>query len=127
MTEQHTTDEQKIRTVVDAWVKAICDGNMNGVIAAHANDIVMFDVPPPLQIEGLEGYKKQWELYFQYVPHGGPGSFELVDLQLFVGGEVAFGHSLLKVAGGTARLTLGFRKIDGAWHIAHEHHSFPSE
>ena len=25
------------------------------------------------------------------------------------------------------RLTIGLRKIDGAWKIAHEHHSFPLE
>jgi ketosteroid isomerase-like protein len=25
------------------------------------------------------------------------------------------------------RLTVGLRKVDGDWKIAHEHHSFPSE
>jgi ketosteroid isomerase-like protein len=25
------------------------------------------------------------------------------------------------------RLTIGLRKVDGAWKIAHEHHSFPLE
>ena len=121
-----TTDETQIRTVVKEWVQAVCDADMKGILAAHTDDVVLFDVPPPLQIRGIEEYKKAWDLYFTFTS-GGKGTFEVLDLELSVGDNVAFGHSLIHVAGSTARLTLGFRKIDGKWYIAHEHHSFPAE
>lgn len=123
---QHSSDEDKIRTLIKNWVQAVCDGDMETILATHSKDVVLFDVPPPLQIKGIDDYKKAWELYFTYTS-GGKDSFKLLDFDLFVGDIVAFGHSPLHVAGGTARLTLGFRKLDGKWYIAHEHHSFPAE
>lgn len=48
-------------------------------MARHAKDIVMFDVPLPLQSKGIEAYKKTWELFFDSNP-GGNGSFELTEL-----------------------------------------------
>ena len=50
------------------------------------------------------------------------------------GDTVAFATALLrcgskeelaKDSAPRLRLTIGLRKIDGAWKIAHEHHSFP--
>ncbi len=119
-------DEAQIREVVRKWEQAVCAHNMDGVLANHTADTVMFDVPPPLQRMGLEEYRAAWQLYNQY-DTGGDGSFKVLDLALFISGNVAFGYSPLQVAGGTARLTLGFRKEDGEWRIAHEHHSFPAE
>jgi ketosteroid isomerase-like protein len=37
---------------------------MERVLEHHADDIVMFDVPKPLQARGIEEYKKTWELFF---------------------------------------------------------------
>lgn len=124
MTKQ--TDETQIREVVKKWEKAVCDHDMDGVLANHTKDVVMFDVPPPLQRKGLEEYKQAWELYNTY-DTGGEGTFKVLDLTLFISGDVAFGFSPLHAAGATARLTLGFRKENGEWLIAHEHHSFPAE
>ena len=42
-----TEDEQQIRTLVERWVAAVHAGDLDGVLADHAPDIVMFDVPPP--------------------------------------------------------------------------------
>ncbi|WP_229680092.1 nuclear transport factor 2 family protein [Saccharopolyspora thermophila] len=64
------------------------------------------------------------------------GSFEIVSLDITAGADVAFAHALLRC--GTPedlarnpeqrlRLTLGLRKEQGRWVIAHEHHSFPYE
>ena len=61
-------------------------------------------------------------------------SFEIVELTVTAGADVAFAHALLKC--GTAdelrehperrlRLTIGLRKDDGRWVVTHEHHSFP--
>lgn len=41
---------------------------MNGVLANHADGIVMFDVPTPLQSRGMEAYRRTWELFVGYSP-----------------------------------------------------------
>jgi ketosteroid isomerase-like protein len=45
---------------------------MEAVLANHTDDIVMFDVPMPLQSKGMKEYKETWELFFDHSP-GGPG------------------------------------------------------
>jgi len=119
-------NEVDIRKVVEVWVKAIQDHDIKGILAQHTHDIVMFDVPVPLQNLGLEAYKKTWDIFFQYNP-GGEDSFVLVDLKITASDTVAFCHALLKI-GGTepeCRLTIGLKKINGIWYIVHEHHSAP--
>jgi ketosteroid isomerase-like protein len=37
------------RTLVENWARAVRGGDMDGVLAHHTDDIVMFDVPLPLQ------------------------------------------------------------------------------
>ena len=60
--------------------------------------------------------------------------FELVELDVTSGSDVAFARALLRCGrpeelaakpDHRLRVTLGLRKVDGAWLIAHEHHSFP--
>lgn len=96
------------------------------MLAHHTDDIVMFDVPLPLQFKGMEEYKKTWELFFANSP-GGPGSFDLLELQIAAGETVAYCHALLKIFDSRGRLTMGLHKRDGEWLIAHEHHSYPVE
>jgi ketosteroid isomerase-like protein len=88
----------------------------------------MFDVPMPLFDKGIDDYKKTWELFFSN-DFGGPGSFEVTELQITASKSVAFAQGLLYIGGSQepiGRLTLGLRKRDGEWLIAHEHHSYPS-
>lgn len=48
-------DEQEIRALIERWAAAVHAGDMEGVLADHAPDIVMFDVPPPHDgVRGLE-------------------------------------------------------------------------
>jgi ketosteroid isomerase-like protein len=60
--------------------------------------------------------------------------YEVRDLAVTAGDEVAFCHSINRVSGvkvdGTkidmkCRATVGFRKVDGNWTAIHEHGSFP--
>ena len=41
------TDEQQIRDLIEVWATAVHAGDLPAVLANHAPDIVMFDVPPP--------------------------------------------------------------------------------
>lgn len=118
------TDETTIRATLEAWAQAVRNRDMAGILANHSEDIVMFDVPVPLQSRGMTEYRKTWELFFQY-GSGGPDSFNIVELDVAAGATVAFAHGILGIGESRLRLTVGLRKADGRWQIAHEHHSYP--
>lgn len=42
-------DEKAIRELIVSWAEAVHAGDMDGVLAAHSDDVVMFDVPPLLR------------------------------------------------------------------------------
>jgi uncharacterized protein (TIGR02246 family) len=121
------SNEEQIRRLINDWAKAVRSKDMEGALAHHAKDIVIFDVPLPLQSKGIKAYRKTWELFFDNNP-GGKGSFELKELKITAGDTAAFCYALLITRGGKepqGRLTIGLKKIRGRWMIVHEHHSYP--
>lgn len=128
-----TEDEQQIRTLVERWVAAVHAGDLDGVLADHAPDIVMFDVPPPREgARGIDAYRATWPDVLAWQRQG--ACFELTSLEVTAGADVAFAVALLRCGEPQAlqrdpdlrmRLTLGLRKEDGRWVVGHEHHSFP--
>ena len=125
--------EQEIRVLIERWAEAVHGGDLDGVLADHSADIVMFDVPPPHDgVRGIDAYRETWPPFFEWQAHG--ASFEIESLEVTAGEEVAFAFALLRcdTPEGLAeepakrlRLTLGLRKEQGRWVVAHEHHSFP--
>ena len=130
-----TNDEQQIRDLVTRWAEAVHGGDLEGVLADHAEDIVMFDVPPPHDgVRGLDAYRETWPGFFEWQARG--ASFDIVSLEVTAGADVAYAHALLRCGmpqelaerpEARLRLTLGLRKEDGRWIVAHEHHSFALE
>jgi ketosteroid isomerase-like protein len=104
---------------------------MPAILAHHAHDIVMFDLPPPLQAKGMEAYRKTWDLFFQY--HKPSQAFDIEELAIAASGDVAFAFGIMRCGAGPQpdgfpfRLTIGLRKIDGDWRVTHEHHSIPAK
>ena len=119
-----SSNEIAIRALVEDWASAARAKDMDRVLASHADDILMFDVPMPLQSTGMEEYRKTWELFFEYSP-GGPGSFDVTELEITAGESVAYCHAIVAVVDAKVRVTIGLRKDKGRWLIAHEHHSYP--
>jgi uncharacterized protein (TIGR02246 family) len=117
-------NKTQIRTLVENWAKAVRAKDMDGVLAHHSDDILMFDVPMPLQSKGMEEYKKTWEVFFDNNP-GGPGSFDVTELRITASETVGYCHALVKIFDSKVRITIGMRKENGQWLIAHEHHSYP--
>lgn len=119
--------ETEIRTLIHNWERAIQSGDMKAILAHHTDDVVMFDVPEPIQSTGLEAYQDTWDLFFRYGAPA-PDVFVIEDLAVTAGEDVAFAHGLLRIGGSETpicRLTLGLQKREGQWLIAHEHHSAP--
>jgi len=128
-------DEAVIRELIERWAAAVHGGDLATVVKDHADDIVMFDVPPPTEgVRGIDAYRRTWPPFFVWQAQG--ASFEIVSLQITAGPDVAFAHALLRCGtpedfdedpDNRLRLTLGLRKDDGRWIVAHEHHSFPDQ
>ena len=126
------TDEAEIRAVVDGWVKAISAKDIDAVMSHYAADIVTFDLAPPLEYTGAAALKKSLEAWFP--TFRGPAGYEIRDLCITTGDDVAFCRSLNRISGARTdgedtnvwvRATVGLRKIDGKWSIVHEHLSVP--
>jgi ketosteroid isomerase-like protein len=105
---------------------------MAGILRDHSADMVMFDVPPPLHFRGIAAYEASWPQFFEASPK--PVRFDIMDLQITAGNDVAFAVALMRCAvieDGNVdldfRLTVGLRKVDGQWIVTHEHHSVPAE
>jgi uncharacterized protein (TIGR02246 family) len=125
-------DEQAIEDLIRTWAAAVHAGDLEGVLVDHADDIVMFDVPPPEEgIRGLAAYRDTWPPFFEWQRSG--ATFEIVSLDVTAGRDVAFAWALLRCGSedelrddpdNRLRLTVGLRKEGGRWVVAHEHHSF---
>ncbi len=128
-------NETQIRQLIARWAHAVHAGDIEGVLADHADDIVMFDVPPPsASVRGIDAYRQAWPPFFTWQQQG--AVFEIVSLDVVAGDDVAFAYALLRC--GTReelesdpenrlRSTLGLRKRSGRWMVAHEHHSFATK
>ena len=123
-------EANKVREIIEEWAAGVRARDIDSVVRRHAPELLMFDVVGPVRLQGLDAYRRTWiEQFFPW--HGGTGRFELVDLKVSAGADVAFATALLECAGTedgkkvafTLRLTIGLEKRNGEWIIVHEHHS----
>ncbi|MFF4016473.1 YybH family protein [Streptomyces sp. NPDC001843] len=132
MTAQHEVDEAKIRRHIGKIAEGLQDKDLEGLKRLYATDIVSFDVQPPLQHVGVEAKLRNWAPVFTSFE---TVTYEVRDLTLTVGDELAFGHAFARLGGtledGTpisgmwVRVTYCLRKIDGTWLIVHDQVSVP--
>jgi ketosteroid isomerase-like protein len=122
----------ELKRLIDEWAEAVRRQDLEGVMARHGEDMVLYDVVPPLRSVGLDAYRRSWvQQFFPWFKVG--GRFELRDVVLVAGEDAGFAHALIDCAGVehgqpvsyTVRLTMGFEQRDGQWIIVHEHHSEP--
>ena len=127
-------DEQKIKALEAQFVAAFNGKDVDAIMKVYVpgKSLLVFDVTPPRQYVGADAYRKDWMDLFAMFK--GPLKFEISDLAITAGSDVAFSHSIQHVAGTdtkgqpvdlTVRVTDGYRKINGRWLIAHEHVSVP--
>jgi uncharacterized protein (TIGR02246 family) len=129
-----TDNETEIRTLIENWAKAVRERDIAGILANHAEDIVMYDVPPPFESKGIAAYRDTWDTFFKWSKDS--GVFDIKELEIVVGDHVAFAYASMECMGYTAReeeerlrfrLTVGLKRRDNLWVVLHEHHSIPSE
>lgn len=126
------TDEAQIRALIYDRAKAVRDKNVNEAISSIAADIVSFDVVNPFQQTGSDSSRRRAEDWFSSFE--GRIGYEIRDLNITAGHNVAFSHGLSHVSATRTdgaqldmwwRTTVCFRKIDEKWMVTHEHNSVP--
>jgi ketosteroid isomerase-like protein len=129
-----STDNEKaeIGRQIDKIIEGLRAKDLETLKQAYAPDVLSFDVEPPLQHVGIEAKLKNWATVFTVFE---TVTYEVRDLTLTVGADVAFGYAFARISGtlkeGTAtngmwvRVTYGLKKIDGVWLIAHDQVSVP--
>ena len=127
-------DVRQIRTLIETWAAAVHRGDLDTVLADHTDDIVMYDVPPPYDgVRGIDAYRATWPPFFEWQKGA---TFDIVELDVVAGDDVAYAYALLRCGtpeehaakpDNRLRLTLGLRKEQDRWVVAHEHHSFPHD
>ena len=128
-----TPNTDQIRALIEGRVRAIDDKDVEALVAKAAPGIVSFDALPPLQRVGREAIRTRLQEWFGW--YDGPIGYEVRDLRITAGDDIAFAHYLYHVTGTMTngksvdmwvRTTMGLQKIeDGVWAITHEHNSVP--
>lgn len=125
-------EESAVRSVIYALVKAVQSNDVEAMLAHCVPDLVMFNMLPPIQHEGAGAIRRLWAKELGgFVP---PLEYEVHQLDITVGGAVAFARCLNRFVGrrkdgkrssSWLRSTLGLRKLEGRWKVLHEHVSVP--
>ncbi len=130
--ENKKNDEAEIKRLIEGGVEACRARDIDGIMSIYARELVSFDLVPPLRYVGAGEYRKRWEETFSSFQ--GPIGYEIHDLDITTGDDVAFAHSLNRLSGTMnngqktdlwLRWTACFRKINGKWLIVHTQVSVP--
>ncbi len=130
--ESKSRNEAEIRQLIDDWIEAFRAKDVERIMSFYAQDVVAYDIVPPLQYKSAADYRKDWEAMLAMSE--GPLGYEASDMRVVAGDDTAFCHCLNhvsgKMTGGKAfdnwmRVTVGYKKIDGKWLVVHEHVSAP--
>ena len=132
--EDKTKNEAAIRELINGFVSAIRAKDIDGVMSVFAPQVVSFDFSPPLQHGGGKTFSNRWQELFE--SYQSPIDYEVRDLSITAGDDVAFSHSLNRVSGTMKngqksdrwlRWIACYLKTNGKWLIVHEHVSVPAD
>ncbi|WP_232240578.1 nuclear transport factor 2 family protein [Kutzneria sp. 744] len=125
---------QEISTVITAAEAAMKDGDVQRLFQRYTEDVVKFDLAPPLGRRGADALDAEGQRAWFETFDGRP-DLRITELEIEVGGDLAFAHSLNRMSAtpkGTDfafemwfRASYGLRKTPDGWRIAHEHTSTP--
>lgn len=128
-----TQDEADIRALIAAWSKALEARDVDGLTAAYAPDVVIFDVKDTFRIDGVPAYRQLWQQCLPFFPKRFRSEHR--KLEITVSGDLAFAHGLHHIVpaddpdhpAGTfwIRFTTCYHRRDGHRQVVHEHASIP--
>src|SRR5256885_10792239 len=113
---------QEIRAWLDRWTKAFTKQDVDTIMALYTDDVVAYDIMPPLQYIGKAAYRADYQQFFSQ--YEGNLRVEVRDLHLGATGHLRYATGLeliigtLKNAQKTSlwlKFNALFRKSDGHW------------
>ena len=125
-------DKQAILDLMARWRTALEAKDVAKMMEDYLPDALLFDACPPYKAKGANSIAKVWEKCLPYFPE--KFSSEHRDLQVHIGGNVAFVHGIHHFLPTPAdhpcgqtwmRITIGLKRVEGIWKVAHEHVSIP--
>lgn len=119
--------ETRVRTLISDWTRSVAAGDRPGILAHHADDVLMYDFPNT--VRGIDAYDKTWQFFDD--SRRGQVTFEPHDIEVTAGDNVAFASCEIHCDGTTAgpidfRLTTCLERRGNEWVVVHEHHSMPT-
>jgi uncharacterized protein (TIGR02246 family) len=128
------TAEGEIRSWIDSWTKAFSAKDVDRVMELYTDDVVAYDIVPPLQYIGKPAYRADYQQFFaQYEDNI---RVELRDLHVGASGELGYATGLEMISGTLkhgqksntwVRFTSLFRKVNGRWLDFQDHVSVPAD
>jgi ketosteroid isomerase-like protein len=123
---------QELKELIAERVRAVQTKDVTAIRNRPAEDVITFDVLPPLNSRGSAGAVEHMQQWFD--GYDGPIDFSVHNVNVDADGDLGF-CSFLYHVGGTleaggevdmwVRATLCCRRIDGTWRIVHDHESVP--
>ena len=91
-----TTAETTITHQIDRIAEALRARDLDGLKQLYAADVVSFDIDPPLRHVGVAAKLQNWKRVFTFFEEV---DYEVRDLALTAGDDVAFGHFFGRLSG----------------------------
>src|SRR5467141_502073 len=123
---------QEIRAWLDRWTKAFTKQDVDTIMALYTDDVVAYDLVPPLQYIGKAAYRADWQQFF--AQYESDLHVETRDLHVGASGEFGYATGLQMISGTLKhgqksgmwiRFTSLYRKVNGKWLDFHDHVSLP--
>lgn len=128
-----TADEAQIRAHYAAISKALVERSAAGAMAGYADDVLVFDISPPMAVTGKERSERTYDAAFEATV--GPWSAEFTNMKIKIidarhAYVTAFLHQSFTMKSGEKvkmkiRLTDILENREGNWRVVHEHISAP--
>ena len=127
-----TSHESAVLELFQQRSDAMGAKDIERLMSLYADDVVYFDLVPPLRYSGAEALRARFVDWFARW-EGSIGQ-ELHEPEVAADERVATAHMLVRAsgtlrAGGSVdyfvRVSNGCRRVDGRWVITHEHVSLP--
>ena len=124
---------KEIRAWLDRWTKAFTQMDVDSILVLYTDDVVAYDVVPPLQYVGKAEYRIDYQQFFSRYESL---HVEVRDLHIGTSGDLGYASGLELISGTLKngqesnvwlRFTSLFRKSDGHWLDFHDHVSVPAE
>ncbi len=125
------TNEIEIRELMDKWAAAVAKKDIEAILDNYDEDVVVFDVPPPMVLKGRDRYRNNWQEFLTNFKE--KVKVDFADTSITAGDDVALLSTLTRVgnaddpdSGSWVRVTVGYKKTAGRWLVIHEHASIPT-